>query len=98
MVSDYFGACVPSKIYEYINLELPMIGVLPLGDGKDIINNRNYGVACDYDDIEGLYNAIKMFNNKEYIANIRKNILNDKEQWYMKNRILEVDKLLRKLK
>ena len=98
LISDYFGACVPSKIYEYINLELPMIGALPLGDGKDIINNKNYGIACDYNDIEGLSNAIKIFNNKEYISNIKKTILNDKEQWYMKNRILEVDKLLRELK
>jgi len=98
LISDYFGACVPSKIYEYINLELPMIGALPLGDGKDIINNKNYGIACDYNDIEGLSNAIKIFNSKEYITNIKKNILNDKEQWYMKNRILEVDKLLRELK
>jgi len=98
LTNEYFGACVPSKIYEYINLELPMIGALPLGDGKDIINDKNYGIACDYDDIEGLSNTIKMFQNKEYITKIKNYILNDKEQWYMSNRILEIDKLLRELK
>jgi glycosyltransferase involved in cell wall biosynthesis len=97
LTSDYFGACVPSKIYEYINLELPIIGALPVGDGKDIVNNKNYGIACKYDDIEGLTNAIKTFQSKGYIDNIKKNILIDKDRWYMKNTILDVDILLKDL-
>ena len=43
LANDYLGACVPSKIYEYINLGLPIIGALPNGDGLDIINKNNYG-------------------------------------------------------
>jgi glycosyltransferase involved in cell wall biosynthesis len=95
--NDYLGACVPSKLYEYINLGLPMIGALPDGDGKDLINNNNYGIACNYDDIAGLVDAIKKFTNKEYLAVVKKNILKDRRKWSMKTRINEIDKLLIRL-
>jgi len=98
LASDYFGACVPSKIYEYINLGLPMIGALPKGDGKDIINKKGYGIACKYNDINGLVKSIKKMKDKEYLRMIRENILKDKDDWYMKNTILEVNSLLEALK
>ena len=51
-----WGACVPSKIYELINLETPILGILPNGDAKDIINsgfgkasNRHDKRQCDRD-------------------------------------------------
>jgi glycosyltransferase involved in cell wall biosynthesis len=97
LTSDYFGACVPSKIYEYINLGLPMIGALPKGDGIDIINNKGYGMACKYDDISMLVNNIKKLKDKNLLTKISKKILEDKDSWSMKNTILEVDKLLKEL-
>lgn len=33
------------QIYEYINLELPIIAALPYGDAADIINNNKFGFA-----------------------------------------------------
>ena len=95
LTSDYYGACVPSKIYEYINLELPMIGALPNGDGIDIINDNEYGQACKYDDITKLSNILNSFLDKQYLENIKNKIQNDKDSWSMKNRILEVDNLMR---
>jgi len=95
LTDDYLGACVPSKIYEYINLELPILGALPDGDGRDIINSREYGKACRYDDIEGLSNAMKSLLNRDYLESIKLNIIKDKESWSMKNRIKEVDIWLR---
>ncbi|MGJ0302819.1 glycosyltransferase [Aliarcobacter cryaerophilus] len=97
LANDYLGACVPSKIYEYINLGLPMIGSLPDGDGKDIINNKNYGIACKYNDIKGLVKAIEIFMDNNYLNKIKINILKDKDSWSMKNKSKEVDSLLRKL-
>ena len=97
LVNDYLGACVPSKIYEYINLELPMIGALPNGDGKDIINENYYGIACKYDDIDRLELALKKFQNNDYLKSIKLNIQKDKEKWFMKNRIIEVDEMLKGL-
>ena len=97
LVSDYFGACVPSKIYEYINLELPMIGALPNGDGKDIINDMGYGIASHYTNLNDLVLSIKRMKDKKYLNSIKNKILKDKESWSMENRIIEVDSLLREL-
>jgi len=96
--SDYFGACVPSKIYEYINLGLPMIGALPIGDGQDIINNNGYGIACKYDNLTCLVESIKKMKDKDFLKVIRKKLLEDRDNWSMETTSLEVDKLLRELK
>ena len=95
--NDYLGACVPSKIYEYINLSLPMIGALPDGDGIEIINQNNYGIACRYDDIKSITNAIIKFRDKEYLQEIKNNVVSDKDRWSMQTKIKEVDRLLREL-
>lgn len=97
LTSDYLGACVPSKIYEYINLELPMIGALPEGDGMEIVNDNGYGVACKYNDLDGLLVAIGKFTDRNYLNSIKQNLVNDKELWDMGNRIKEIDLLLREL-
>jgi len=97
LTSDYLGACVPSKIYEYINLELPILGALPDGDGKDIINSKGYGKACRYDDLDALSKAVKSLLDKEYLDTIKLNIIRDKDSWSMQNRIQEVDRWIREL-
>ncbi len=97
LTNDYLGACVPSKIYEYINLGLPMIGVLPDGDGKDIINDNKYGIANHYKDINALVQTLRQFLDEEFLNNIKHNILHDKNEWSMENKILEVHSLLESL-
>jgi glycosyltransferase involved in cell wall biosynthesis len=97
LTNDYLGACVPSKIYEYINLTLPILAALPNGDGQNIINQNSYGISCKYDDINGLKNALKKFKDKNFVNKCQNNILQDRDKWFMKNRILEVDSWLRAL-
>lgn len=90
LADDYLGACVPSKIYEYINLGLPMLGALPTGDAMDIINTCGYGIACHYTDRQGLVNAIKKLQNKSVLSEYRAVILRDRDKWMMKERIKEL--------
>lgn len=97
LVNDYFGACVPSKIYEYINLGIPILGALPLGDGREMINTNGYGVACDYRDITCLTQHILQLKEPKYRMQIEEKILHDWESWAMQQRIQEVDLLLREL-
>ncbi len=97
LIKDYYGACVPSKIYEYINLSLPMIGALPNGDGKDILNDFQYGKACNYSDIDKLVEIIEYFTDKDNLQLYKQNIENDRDKWQMKLKINEVDKLLKAL-
>ncbi|MBA5762796.1 hypothetical protein H2O73_10610 [Vibrio sp. 404] len=95
LTNDYYGACVPSKIYEYINLGLPILGVLPEGDGKDIINTFNYGQVVGCDDVDKLVEILSQWSDKRKIERIRDSILKDRNSWAMKTKIDEVDMLLR---
>lgn len=85
LTSDYLGACVPSKIYEYINLGIPVLGALPQGDAMDIINNNGYGVAVHYSDREGLKKAAeRIIRNYEVF---RASVLKDREKWSLENQM-----------
>lgn len=98
LTDDYYGACVPSKIYEYINLGLPMIGALPYGDGIDIINNNGYGKSVYYKEINKLSEIITLFTDKNFMENCKNSVINDKEMWSMKNQINKLNELLLDLK
>lgn len=90
LTSDYLGACVPSKIYEYINLGIPLLGALPDGDGKNIINKNGYGIAVDYNDIPALRNAIELMKDPQNLERYRSAIARDRADWALKSRIKEV--------
>jgi len=94
---EYFGVCVPSKIFEYINLGLPMLAALPDGDAKDIINDNNYGIACHYKDIEMLKNSLCRLKDKELLETIRTNIKKDRDDWAFHNQYKKVNEMLKKL-
>lgn len=97
LTEDYFGACVPSKIFEYINLEIPIFAALPDGDAIDIINENNYGIACIYNDEVSLKKAIGKLKKPEYLESMTRSIIKDKENWSMEVRVLEVQSLLLEL-
>lgn len=97
LTDDYYGACVPSKIYEYINLGLPILAALPDGDGLDIVNNNKYGKGVHYTQIVELKKAIKIFLKEKFISSCKENILKDKIRWSMDNRINDLNILLNKL-
>lgn len=97
LAEEYLGFCLPSKIYEYINLALPVLAALPEGDAANIIKNRGYGYACHYADLECLGKAIDNFFEHGNLQNIRDNLLRDREEWSMSRRIIEVDSLLKSI-
>ena len=78
---DYWGACVPSKLFEYINMGLPVLASIPLGDAFDIINENNYGRAVYYKDMNGLIEAIKYMSNLDTFDTMRRNVFEDREKW-----------------
>lgn len=98
LASPYLGACVPSKMFEYINIGLPIFGALPAGDAVEIINHRGYGVACEFNDIRALREAIlKIAADKQLLKTYRQQILNDRDDWFMPGRMREVYEWLRDL-
>lgn len=97
LTSDYLGACVPSKIYEFINLATPMIACLPKGDAKDLIEKKKFGCSCLYSDIEKLCEILKQMKRRTIWENYRENIVSERKSWAMSERIKPIIKIIRNL-
>lgn len=98
LASEYLGACVPSKMFEYINIGLPIFGALPTGDAKEIVNECLYGVAFEFDDVQAQRESIRsIVQKKQILETYRQNILRDKNNWAMQERMKEVYEWLRGL-
>lgn len=95
LVSDCFAGCFPAKLYEYINLCLPIVGALP--STEHIVNKKGYGIVCRYDDFTSLNKAIERLKNKEELEKFRKNILKDRDFWSLEERIKEIIQWLKNL-
>jgi glycosyltransferase involved in cell wall biosynthesis len=93
LTNEYLGACVPSKIFEYINLELPIIGALPDGDAKEIIE-KGYGVCCHYQDIECLTLAIKHMLDETNYTQYKTNLSKDVASWHFNKRQADVFEMI----
>ncbi|WP_133297422.1 hypothetical protein [Motiliproteus coralliicola] len=85
---DYFGACIPSKIYEYINLGVPIFGFLPRGEARDIVNDNNFGYVALPNSINDLKNKLQYISsNQSELLIINENILRSRKSWSMSSKI-----------
>ncbi len=85
--SKSFESAMPTKFYEYIGLELPIIGALPRNsEVLNTINNSTFGKACIYDVINDLTNVLSyLVNNVNQVSVFRRNIINKKDLFDSKN-------------
>lgn len=97
LAAEYLSFCLPSKIYEYINLGLPVLAALPDGDAANIVTKNGYGLSLNFEDFRGLADAIDEFFKPGRLEGFRNNIIRDRDDWAMEKRIKEVDTLLRNL-
>ena len=94
----YFGACIPSKIYEYINIGLPIFGFLPQGEARDIINDNGYGYIATTDNIAELRRQMSLIaNNQDKIVTMNKNLLKDRLNWSMESKFNELVKYINEI-
>ena len=80
--------CVPSKLYEYINIGLPIIAAVE-GDAKSIINKNGYGIATSYD-VESLVTAVNSLTQPNVLSAAKNRVVKDREKWFMGNTIQEL--------
>ena len=80
--------CIPSKLYEFINLGLPILGILG-GDGRNIIRNNLYGVVVRYS-VQSLREAILDISNPKKLSMYKNNVIRDREKWAMDCQIKDV--------
>lgn len=56
---DTFRSVIPSKIFEAMAMELPILMALPEGEAPDIIRSCNVGVVCAPEDPDAMIEAIE---------------------------------------
>lgn len=94
LTSSYYGACVPSKIYEYINLELPIIGVLPEGDAKKIIEKNKFGLASNYGNINNISENIKALLDEEIFSLTKQNIIQNRRNFSIEKSVSLINEII----
>lgn len=90
---DLSALCVPSKLYEYINLGIPIIAVVK-GDACKIVIENGIGIVCDYDEI-AIRDAIIQMKDPQVYKKYFDAIAIHKEHWSMK---MQSVKMIEKIK
>lgn len=95
LVGSLSELCIPSKLYDYINLELPVLGVIK-GDAAQIIKENKIGVVCtsEKDDI---IKGITFFLELKNLEQAKKNIKKIKPNWSLQINFQKALKLINQL-
>lgn len=86
--------CVPSKLYEYINVGIPILAAIQ-GDARNIVRENEYGYACDYN-VDQIVLSLRKMQSENAIQKIKCNILKNRDDWYMGNTINELISVIEK--
>lgn len=76
------GIVMPSKIFDIINLELPILGIMPPGEGQNFINS-GFGLAADYTEIEKCRANLGKMMDKDFYGRTSKFVQREKPKWSM---------------
>lgn len=95
LVGSLSDFCVPSKLYEYINLEIPVLGVIN-GDGKQIINQEKIGVVCTPEK-KDIIRGIDFFKDLKNLEQAKKNVKKIKPDWSLHSKYKKALSLINKL-
>lgn len=95
LYGNQWGVCVPSKIFEYINAEIPILGFLPHGDAQNIINKNEYGYAAA--DVDEVVSGLKTLQNESVRAKVTQNIIRDKKKYNISNLFEEFNDLIEQI-
>ena len=93
-----YSYATPTKLFEYINLELPMLAALPDGEARRIIEQYDLGKVSHYSDINSLADNIYQYytdvkERERVTANIRK----IKSQFHIKLQVKKMSDALKAL-
>lgn len=97
--NDYYARiAMPSKIYDYISLGIPMLGLLPSSSAMDIINKNKYGKALYFNNHIGVAKYLeRIINYPQILKEYKSNILSDRDSWEMEYRMEKLDSILKNI-
>jgi glycosyltransferase involved in cell wall biosynthesis len=87
--------CVPSKLYEFINLGIPVLATAG-GDTQAIISQNGYGMASNYD-VDSLKETILKMCDINKLSKFKDKIIKERFIWSMEYRIKEVINVIEKI-
>lgn len=95
----YFSVCIPSKIYEYINIGLPIFGFLPKGEARDIVNDNGFGYIADVNNLKELRKKLCYYAvNIDELSIFHDNIAKKQDLWSMEYLFIQLVKEIEYIK
>lgn len=92
------GYCVPSKIFQYMAMETPILGVGPAGDLQRLINEENIGRFSLANDIEGQAEDIyELLTQPQIRTELIENIRRIKPDFHMRAQTKQLSEHLKSL-
>jgi glycosyltransferase involved in cell wall biosynthesis len=99
LTDSIYSYATPTKLFEFIDLEVPILACLPKGEAKDIIEKNNIGKVSSPNDIDGLAENLYFFyKKKEERKKIKENIKKIKDKYSLSSQGLKWVKIINKLK
>lgn len=80
--------CVPSKLYEYINVGIPILAAID-GDARSIVNDNGFGVATDYD-VDCLKSGLEQLLLPGALESAKMSVSRQRDKWFMGHTINEL--------
>ena len=70
-----YAYATPTKLFDYVALELPIVAALPDGAARDIIVERGLGLVVDIGDVDGLARCLeRMMQDADLRCRCRQNL------------------------
>lgn len=80
---QYFKTATTSKLYEYINLGLPILAAVQKdGAAAEIIEKNHFGIVCDENDRESFLVGAQKMLDMESLNEFRKSIYLHRDEWH----------------
>lgn len=94
----FYAVCTPSKLYDYIAWEIPILGYLHEGEATQIIEQNGFGkVLHPNPNFEQFEEAISEFESTNKYNHFKENIASQKSDWSFDEKWKNVPKLLKEL-
>ena len=75
LASANYAYATPTKLFEYIELGLPVLAVLPPGAARDLIERYELGLVVGLNDLDGLARALVQMGDAAVRAHYKVNVL-----------------------
>ena len=96
LANESVSYATPTKLFEYINLEKPILAALPRGEAWNIIEKHDIGLVSHYSDISALAENIhRLFNEPELLERFRQNIRKIKPQFDMTIQVKKMSEIMK---